>query len=61
MNSYKGIKLNIFKIDFKEFYDKVVYNFLQQQTLRMKGLDPTWCKYVQSFVQRGNIGIKVNY
>jgi hypothetical protein len=32
----------IFKIDFEKAYDKINWSFVQQ-TLRMKGLSPTWC------------------
>ena len=31
-----------------------------QQTLRMKGFSQTWCSWIQTFVQGGNVGIKVN-
>ncbi|WVZ96489.1 hypothetical protein U9M48_042121 [Paspalum notatum var. saurae] len=47
------------KLDFEKAYDKVNWDFLQQ-TLRMKGFNPLWCKWVESFVQGGNVGIKVN-
>ena len=33
----------IFKIGFEKSYDKVKWDFLQQ-TLRMKGFDPKWCR-----------------
>jgi hypothetical protein len=33
----------IFKIDFEKAYDKVKWSFLQQ-TLRMKGFSPKWCR-----------------
>jgi hypothetical protein len=33
----------ILKIDFKKAYDKINWSFVQQ-TLRMKGFCPTWCK-----------------
>ncbi|WVZ48782.1 hypothetical protein U9M48_000191 [Paspalum notatum var. saurae] len=49
----------VFKVDFEKAYDKVRWDFLQQ-TLRMKGLSPKWCSWVQSFVQQGNVGVKVN-
>jgi hypothetical protein len=49
----------IFKIDFEKSYDKVNWNFLQQ-ALRMKGFHPVWCDWVETFVQGGNVGIKVN-
>ncbi|WVZ62664.1 hypothetical protein U9M48_012381 [Paspalum notatum var. saurae] len=53
-------KLNgvIFKIDFEKAYDKVRWDFLQQ-TLRMKGFF-TWCNCIRSFVQGGNVAVKVN-
>jgi hypothetical protein len=47
----------LLKIDFEEAYDKVKYPFLQE-TLRMK--DPIWCKWIQDFVSRGSVGVKVN-
>jgi hypothetical protein len=35
----------LFKIDFEKGYDKVKWPFLQQ-TLRMKGFAPEWCRLV---------------
>ncbi|WVZ91915.1 hypothetical protein U9M48_038026 [Paspalum notatum var. saurae] len=54
-------KLNgvIFKIDFEKTYDKVHWDFLQQ-TLRMKGFSNTWCDWIKSFIQEGNVAINVN-
>ena len=54
-------KLNgvIFKIDFEKAYDKVRWDFLQQ-TMRMKGFSHTWCDWIRSFVQGGNVAINVN-
>jgi hypothetical protein len=49
----------IFKIDFEKAYDKVKWSFLQQ-TLRMKGFSPKWCRWIQNMVSRGSVGIKVN-
>ena len=50
----------IFKIDFEKAYDKVKWPFLQQ-TLRMKGFSPKWCRWVESMVTGGgSVGIKVN-
>ncbi|WVZ57553.1 LOW QUALITY PROTEIN: hypothetical protein U9M48_007925 [Paspalum notatum var. saurae] len=46
-------------IDFEKSYDKVRWEFLQQ-ALRMKGFNSTWCTWVQTCVQGGNIGIKIN-
>jgi hypothetical protein len=51
-----GISL---KIDFEKAYDKVRWDFLQQ-ALRMKGFDPKWCKWIQEFITRGSVGIRVN-
>ena len=49
----------IFKIDFEKAYDKVKWPFLQQ-TLRMKGFSPKWCRWVEGMVTGGSVGIKVN-
>jgi hypothetical protein len=49
----------IFNIDFEKAYDKVKWPFLQQ-TLRMKGFAPLWCRLISNFVQGGSVGIKVN-
>ncbi|WVZ52923.1 hypothetical protein U9M48_003922 [Paspalum notatum var. saurae] len=49
----------VFKIDFEKAYNNVRWDFLQQ-TLRMKGFLAKWCSWVQSFVQPGNVGVKVN-
>jgi hypothetical protein len=49
----------IFKIDFEKAYDKVKWPFLQQ-ILRMKGFAPKWCRWIQSMVTGGSVGIKIN-
>jgi hypothetical protein len=49
----------LLKIDFEKAYDKVKWPFLHQ-TLRMKGFDNKWCKWIQDFVSRGSVGVKVN-
>lgn len=49
----------VFKVDFEKAYDKVKWPFLQQ-ALRMKGFDQAWRNQVDSFTQKGSIGIKVN-
>jgi hypothetical protein len=49
----------IFKIDFEKDYDKVKWSFLQQ-TLRMKGFSPKWCRWIQNMVTGGGVGIDVN-
>ena len=49
----------ILKIDFEKAYDKVNWSFLQQ-TLRMKGFSPLWCKWIENIVSGGSVGVKVN-
>ena len=48
----------IFKIDFEKAYDKVKWSFLQQ-TLRMKGFSPKWCRWIERMISGGSVGIKV--
>ncbi|WVZ96894.1 hypothetical protein U9M48_042474, partial [Paspalum notatum var. saurae] len=55
----KNLNGVIFKIDFEKAYDKVRWDFLQQ-TLRMKGFSATWCNWIRSFVQGGNMAVNVN-
>jgi hypothetical protein len=49
----------IFKIDFEKSYDKIKLYF-PQQTLRMKGFSPKWCRWIQSMVTGGSVGIEIN-
>jgi hypothetical protein len=49
----------ILKLDFEKVYDKVNWNFLQQ-TLRMKGFSDKWCHWIDQFVSKGSVGVKVN-
>jgi hypothetical protein len=49
----------ILKLDFEKAYDKVKWSFLQQ-VLRMKGFHQKWCQWIEDFVTRGSVGIKVN-
>jgi hypothetical protein len=49
----------LFKIDFEKAYDKVDWSFLQQ-ALRMKGLDPKWCEWIQNYIAKESVGIRVN-
>ena len=49
----------LFKIDFEKAYDKVNWAFMQQ-AMRMKGFDPKWCDWVQRYVEKGSVGIRVN-
>ena len=46
-------------MDFEKAYDKVKWPFLQQ-ALRMKGFNEAWRSQVDSFIQKGSVGIKVN-
>jgi hypothetical protein len=39
----------IIEIDFEKAYDKVKWTFLQQ-TLRMKGFSPKWCRWIEGMV-----------
>jgi hypothetical protein len=54
-------KLNgaILKLDFEKAYDKVNWGFLQQ-TLRMKGFSEKWRQWINQFVTKGSVAIKVN-
>ena len=49
----------ISKLDFEKPYDKVYWPFLQQ-ALKTKGCSPTWCKWIETVVSEGNVGVKVN-
>ena len=49
----------IFKVDFEKAYDKVKWPFLQQ-AMRMKGFSEAWRNQVDTQVQKGSVGIKVN-
>jgi hypothetical protein len=49
----------IFKIDFEKAYDKVKWPFVRQ-VLEMKGFSNKWCQWVDSIIQGGHVGIKIN-
>ena len=59
MNYIKKQDGIIFKIYFEKAYDKVKWSFVQQ-TLRMKGFSHKWCEWIESFIQGGHVGIKIN-
>lgn len=40
-------------------YYKLNWSFLQQ-TLRMIGFSKKWCQWINQFVSKGSVGIKVN-
>ena len=54
-NKMNGV---ILKLDFEKAYDKVKWSFLQQ-TLKMKGFPEKWCSWIESFVSKGSVGVKV--
>ena len=49
----------LLKIDFEKAYDKVKWPFLQQ-VLRMKGFNDKWCSWIDHFIRKGCVGIRVN-
>jgi retron-type reverse transcriptase len=49
----------ILKIDFKKAYDKIKWPFVRQ-VLEMKGFSNRWCKWIESIIQGGHVGIKIN-
>jgi hypothetical protein len=49
----------ILKLDFEKAYDKVNWEFLQQ-TLQIKGFSQKWCHWINQFVGKGSVGVKVN-
>jgi hypothetical protein len=49
----------ILKIDFEKAYDKVNWDFLQQ-SLRMKGFSDKRYNWINQFVCKGSVGVKVN-
>jgi hypothetical protein len=49
----------IFKIDFEKAYDNVKWPFVRK-VLEMKGFSSQWCSWIDSVIQGGHVGIKVN-
>jgi hypothetical protein len=49
----------IFKIDFEKAYDKVKWLFVRQ-VREMKGFSNKWCQWIESIIQGGHVGIKIN-
>jgi hypothetical protein len=49
----------ILKIDFKKTYDKVNWDFIQQ-TLKMKGFSDKWCHWINQFVCKVSVEVRVN-
>ena len=55
----KKLDGEIFRVDFEKAYDKVKWPFFQQ-ALHMKGFNESWRSQVDSFIQKGSVGIEVN-
>jgi hypothetical protein len=49
----------ILKIDFEKAYDKVKRPFVKQ-VLVMKGFSTQWCHWIDTIIQGGHVGIKIN-
>jgi hypothetical protein len=49
----------ILKLDFENAYDNVKWTFVKQ-VLKMKRFSPQWCKWIDSIIQGGHMGIKIN-
>jgi hypothetical protein len=49
----------ILKIDFEKANDKVKWPFVKQ-VLEMKGSLPQWCNWIDTIIQGGHVGIKIN-
>jgi hypothetical protein len=49
----------IIKLDFEKDYNKVNWEFLQQ-TLRIKGFSEKWCHWMNQFVSKESVEVKVN-
>jgi len=47
------------KLTLEKAYKKVKWSFLQQ-TLRIKGFSPKWCRWVEGMIKGGSVGVKVN-
>jgi hypothetical protein len=54
----KKLDCVLLKIEFEKAYEKFKWDILQQ-SLRMKGFAPKWCKWIQEFISRSSVGIKV--
>jgi hypothetical protein len=49
----------IFKIDLEKAYNKVKWPFVRK-VLEMKGFSRQWCQWIDSIIQGGHVGIKIN-
>jgi hypothetical protein len=49
----------ILKIDFEKANEKVKWPFVKQ-VLEMKGSLPQWCNWIDTIIQGGHVGIKIN-
>jgi hypothetical protein len=49
----------ILKIDFEKAYDKVKWPFVRK-VLEIKGVSNKWFQWIDSIIQGGHVGIKIN-
>jgi hypothetical protein len=49
----------ILKIDFEKAYNKVKWPFVRH-ALEMKCFSNRWCQWIESIIQGGHVGIKIN-
>jgi hypothetical protein len=49
----------ILKLDFEKGYDKVKWPYVKQ-ILEMKGFLSQWCNWIDTIIQGGYVGIKIN-
>jgi hypothetical protein len=49
----------ILKLDFEKAHDKVKWPFIKQ-VLEMKGFSSQWCNWIDTIIQGGYVGIKIN-
>ena len=48
--------INIYSLSNKK---KISWSFLQQ-AMRMKGFVPKWCQWINDYIKKGSVGIRVN-
>jgi hypothetical protein len=49
----------ILKIDFEKAYDNVKWPFVRK-VLEIKGVSNKWFQWIDSIIQGGHVGIKIN-
>jgi hypothetical protein len=50
----------LFKIDFENVFDKMIFSSTNQQGLHMKDFCPKSCEWVARFIPGGSMGIGIN-